>query len=86
MIIPPDERRTYDMGPRLSVTFMHDDERSAVSEWWLEPGTLGPGLHQHPDDALRFYGAVTALIHETEDSKEGPRAFAEKRTPKFQGR
>ena len=43
-------------------------------------------LHQHPDDALRFYGAVTALIHETEDSKEGPRAFAEKRTPKFQGR
>jgi enoyl-CoA hydratase/carnithine racemase len=43
-------------------------------------------LHQHPDDALRFYGAVTALIHETEDSKEGPRAFAEKRTPRFQGR
>ena len=43
-------------------------------------------LHQHPDDALRFYSAVTALIHQTEDSKEGPRAFAEKRTPKFKGR
>jgi enoyl-CoA hydratase/carnithine racemase len=43
-------------------------------------------LHQHPDDALRFYGAVTALIHETEDSKEGPRAFAEKRVPQFKGR
>lgn len=42
--------------------------------------------HQHPDDALRFYSAVTALIHETEDSKEGPRAFAEKRTPRFKGR
>jgi enoyl-CoA hydratase/carnithine racemase len=43
-------------------------------------------LHQHPDDALRFYGAVTALIHETEDSKEGPRAFSEKRAPRFTGR
>ena len=43
-------------------------------------------LHQHPDDALRFYGAVTALIHETEDSKEGPRAFAEKRAPRFRGK
>ena len=43
-------------------------------------------LHQHPDDALRFYAAVTALIHQTEDSKEGPRAFAEKRRPRFKGR
>jgi enoyl-CoA hydratase len=43
-------------------------------------------LHQHPDDALRFYSAVTALIHETEDAKEGPRAFSEKRVPRFAGR
>jgi len=44
------------------------------------------GLHSHPEEALRFYAAVTALIHETEDAKEGPRAFSEKRTPRFQGR
>jgi len=44
------------------------------------------GLYQHPDEALRYYAAVTALIHETEDAKEGPRAFSEKRTPRFTGR
>jgi enoyl-CoA hydratase/carnithine racemase len=42
--------------------------------------------HSHPDDMLRFYAAVTALIHETEDAREGPRAFAEKRTPVFRNR
>jgi len=44
------------------------------------------GLHEHPDDMLRFYAAVTALIHETEDAREGPRAFSEKRTPQFKNR
>jgi enoyl-CoA hydratase/carnithine racemase len=44
------------------------------------------GLHQHPDEALRFYAAVTALNHGTEDSREGPRVFAEKRSPQFKGR
>jgi enoyl-CoA hydratase/carnithine racemase len=44
------------------------------------------GLHEHPEDMLRFYAAVTALIHETEDAKEGPRAFSEKRPPRFKNR
>ena len=44
------------------------------------------GLHEHPDNMLRFYAAVTALIHETDDAKEGPRAFSEKRTPEFKNR
>jgi enoyl-CoA hydratase/carnithine racemase len=44
------------------------------------------GLHSHPDDMLRFYAAVTALIHETHDAGEGPRAFSEKRPPRFQNR
>jgi enoyl-CoA hydratase/carnithine racemase len=44
------------------------------------------GLHQHPEEALRFYATLTALIHQTEDAKEGPRAFAEKRPPRFRAR
>jgi enoyl-CoA hydratase/carnithine racemase len=44
------------------------------------------GLHEHPEDMLRFYAAVTALIHETEDAREGPRAFSEKRVPQFKNR
>jgi len=44
------------------------------------------GLYQHPEEALRYYAAVTGLIHATEDAKEGPRAFSEKRTPRFTGR
>ena len=44
------------------------------------------GLHEHPADMLRFYAAVTALMHETEDAKEGPRAFSEKRVPQFKNR
>ena len=44
------------------------------------------GLHEHPEDMLRFYAAVTALMHETEDAKEGPRAFSEKRVPQFKNR
>ena len=44
------------------------------------------GLHQHPEEALRYYAAATALIHQTDDAKEGPRAFAEKRKPQWTGR
>lgn len=44
------------------------------------------GLYQQPEEGLRYYAAVTALIHETEDAKEGPRAFSEKRTPQFKNR
>jgi len=37
-------------------------------------------------EGLRMEGAISAVLHNTEDAKEGPRAFAEKRQPVFRGR
>ncbi len=43
-------------------------------------------LDQPLDQALRFGGALRWVIGQTEDAKEGPRAFAERRDPVFRGR
>jgi mannose-6-phosphate isomerase-like protein (cupin superfamily) len=55
--LPPGGGRTYAMGPVSSV-FKADGEetksRYAISEWWLEPNTKGPGAHSHEDDDV-FY-------------------------------
>jgi enoyl-CoA hydratase/carnithine racemase len=37
-------------------------------------------------DGLRFYHALNALVHASEDTAEGTGAFAEKRQPQFRGR
>ena len=44
------------------------------------------GLHLPLDDGVRLYAALSRSVMATEDSWEGPRAFAEKRTPQFKGR
>ena len=38
------------------------------------------------DDGLRLEADLSALIATTEDSKEGPRAFVEKRAPRWKGK
>lgn len=43
-------------------------------------------LDQTFDQAMRLGGALRWVVGQTEDAKEGPRAFAEKRDPRYQGR
>jgi len=44
------------------------------------------GLGMSLRDAYRNESAIAAEVFRTEDAKEGPRAFAEKRPPRWQGR
>jgi mannose-6-phosphate isomerase-like protein (cupin superfamily) len=54
----PGGGRKYWMGGRISSVFKADGKetssRYAISEWWLEPDTKGPGAHSHEDDDV-FY-------------------------------
>jgi mannose-6-phosphate isomerase-like protein (cupin superfamily) len=53
---------------RLSAVFKADgaesDHRYSISEWWLDPHTKGPGVHQHPEDDVFFVlgGALHLLV------------------------
>jgi len=44
------------------------------------------GLGMNLKDAYRNESAISSKIFQTEDAKEGPKAFAEKRTPNWQGK
>ena len=44
------------------------------------------GMELPLDEGLRLEADLSAMIATTEDSKEGPRAFAEKRAPVWQGK
>lgn len=69
VFLAPGGGRPYPMG-RISALFKADDSETsgayAVSEWWLEPHTQGPGAHSHPDDDV-FYvleGIMSFLLGE----------------------
>ena len=55
---------------RMEAVFKADEQetghRYAISEWWLEPKTTGPGAHAHDEDDV-FYvlaGTMSFLVHD----------------------
>ena len=67
VVLGPGEGRAYPMG-RISAVFKAGGAEAAgayaISEWWLDPYTKGPGPHAHPDDDA-FYvlaGTMSVLV------------------------
>ncbi len=54
------------MGPMRAV-FLADcsqtGSRYSISEWWQEPRTPGPGVHQHEEDHIFYVLAGTVSFH-----------------------
>lgn len=57
-ILLPGEGRVYRM-PTMRAVFKADGEETAnhysVSEWWLQPGSDGPGAHSHEANDEIFF-------------------------------
>jgi mannose-6-phosphate isomerase-like protein (cupin superfamily) len=58
IVLAADEGRHYALG-RMRAVFKADGAetgaRYSISEWWLEPGTAGPGKHSHDANDDIFY-------------------------------
>jgi mannose-6-phosphate isomerase-like protein (cupin superfamily) len=70
VVLGPGEGRAYPMG-RLSAVFKADGAETAggyaISEWWLEPHTKGPGAHAHPEDDVFYVLAGTMHVQVDEE-------------------
>lgn len=64
-IAPREQARHYAMGPMRAV-FLADcgqtGSRYSISEWWQEPRTPGPGVHQHEEDHIFYVLAGTVSL------------------------
>ena len=92
-----DARRAYEMG-LLHRVVGHDAVRSeaeALARRLCRNGPLAVRCTKEVayrslglafDDAVRMGESMRRLVNSSEDAREGPRAFREKREPKFKGR
>jgi mannose-6-phosphate isomerase-like protein (cupin superfamily) len=69
VILGPEQGRAFPMG-RIAAVFKADgvqtQNRYAISEWWLDANTQGPGAHSHAEDDI-FYvieGTMSVLVGE----------------------
>jgi len=66
LVLRPEDGRAYPMG-RMSAIFKADLEETnstlSVSEWWLEPNTEGPHVHQHPEAHLIYVIAGNLAVY-----------------------
>ena len=76
LITRPAQGRRYDMG-RMRAVFHADGaqtaERYSLSEWWLQPHTGGPGVHQHDDDHVYYVIAGTLTLSIDGTREQAPR-------------
>ncbi len=79
-IVPRDELldAAYDYARRITANAPLAVQATKRSVW--------EGLGMPLKDAYRNESAISSEIFATEDAKEGPRAFAEKRPPRWQGK
>ncbi len=65
--IGPGEGRAYSLG-RMRAVFKADHgetgDRYAISEWWLEPRSPGPGahLHEHHEDIVYVLEGTASIL------------------------
>jgi mannose-6-phosphate isomerase-like protein (cupin superfamily) len=86
-VVAPGGGRAYPMGP-LQAIFKADEGETrgkyAISEWWLEPYTRGPGAHQHDEDDV-FYvleGTMSIFVGgQWIDAPKGTLVIAPAQTP-----
>ncbi len=75
-VIQPEQGRRYEMGRMTAVFYAYQEEtdgRYAISEWWLEPRTPGPGVHQHPEDHIYYILSGTLTLFLDSEQTEAPR-------------
>jgi enoyl-CoA hydratase len=79
-IVPREELldKAYEFARRITANAPLAVQATKQSVW--------EGLGMNLADAYRNESAISSYIFQTEDAKEGPLAFAEKRKPNWQGK
>ncbi|MCA9829955.1 MAG: hypothetical protein KC495_05755 [Dehalococcoidia bacterium] len=78
-VVPANELLTVARGMAEKIAGYVPLAVRAMHEWVRHQGNMPPG------EAMRLAGTMRWAIGQTDDAKEGPRAFAEKRPPVFKG-